>query len=181
MADSPARLEAESAGQGVIGLAVAPESLYEVECVREGRRVWTETFHNVVTTVGRNKLLVACFKTGGMAANAWFVGLVNNASFTAFALADTMASHAWLESTAYSNAARPPYVPGVIAAAAVSNAIVRAVFTINAVATLRGAFLADTATKGGTLGILYGGGSFVAPRSVVVGDILNVTITLGMG
>jgi hypothetical protein len=166
----------------VIGLAVAPTSVYDVVCVRASRVAWREAFGNLVTTAGRNVLLDACFKTGGMAANAWFVGLVSAASFTAFALGDTMASHAgWLESTAYSNTTRPAYVPGAIAAAAVSNAVVRAVFTVNATATVQGAFLTDTATKGGTLGILYGGGALVVPRLILIGDVLNVTITLRMG
>lgn len=151
---------------------------YSVECWRDDRLIWEESFHNLVTTAGRNQVLDATFRAG-KGANAWCVGLVDNAGFAAYAVADTMVSHAgWAESTAYAEAARPSYLPSAAASASINNSASKAVFTMNLYAIIRGAFLVDVATKGGTLGTLYGVGDFVVARSVINGDVLRVTITV---
>ena len=153
-------------------------TLYEVECVRDGKIIWTEVFPNLITTAGKTKLLDATFRAG-IGANAWYVGLVNNASFTAYAAADTMASHAgWLEGVPYSDATRIAFLPAAAAAASIDNGASRASFTINATLTVRGSFLVDNSTKSGTTGTLYGVGDFSAARSVVAGDTLNIKLTL---
>lgn len=153
-------------------------TLYEVECYRDGQLVWDDSFHNIVVTQGKNLLLDVMFRTGG-AANAWFVGLVNNASFTAYSVTDTAASHAgWIEATPYSNGTRQAYVAGAAALGSMSNVLSRAVFTINATATIQGAFMSTSSVKGGAGGSLYGVGSFVAPRTVLIGDFLSVKVTL---
>lgn len=158
--------------------AVYPQTFYSITCWRNGVLIWTEEFYNLITTVGKNELLDACFRTG-KAANAWFVGLVDNASFSAYAAGDTMSSHAgWIEGTPYSDATRPGYTPAAASAASMSNDASRAVFNINASLTVRGAFLVDNSTKGGSTGVLYGVGDFAASRAVVSGDELNVKITL---
>lgn len=109
-------------------------------------------------------------------ASVWFVGLKGTG---AAAAGDTMASHAgWAEVTPYSNATRPVLTLGAVAAGSVDNSASVAVFTINATATVAGAFLCDLAVKAGTTGLLYGAGDFAASRSVLSGDTLNVTITL---
>jgi hypothetical protein len=165
----------------MITFAVTPRTAYLVECRRQGRLVWEERFPNLVTTAGLNKLLDATFKSG-LGSYAWYVGLVDNTSFSAYAVADTMGAHAgWIESVAYSNATRPGYTPGVIAAGAVNNSEVKATYNINTIATLKGAFLTTVSTKGGTTGTLYGVGSFANTRSVIVGDVVSVTITLSIG
>lgn len=153
-------------------------TLYEVECYRRGELVWEDSFHNLVTTQGKNLLLDVMFRIGG-AANAWFVGLVNNASFTAYSVTDTAASHTgWIEATGYSNATRRAYVAGTAALGSMSNVLSRAVFAINATATIKGAFMSNSSVKGGAAGSLYGVGSFFAPRSVIIGDDLSIKITL---
>lgn len=145
----------------------------------DGRRylAYREKFPNIVVTTGLNKLLDATLKTG-LASPAWYVGLVDNASFSAYAGADTMASHGgWLEGTPYSNANRPTFTPGSVSAGSVDNSASKAAFTINATLTVRGSFLTDNNTKGGTTGTLYGEGDYAASRAVVSGDTLNVQIT----
>lgn len=151
---------------------------YTVECYGpDGTLKWADEFDNLVVTTGRNKYLDATIKTGS-ASPAWYVGLVDNAGYTAYNAGDTMASHSgWTESSAYSNATRPAYTPGTVASGSVDNGASKAVFNINATATIRGAFLADNSTKGGTTGILLGVGDFAASRSVQSGDTLNVTVT----
>jgi len=152
---------------------------YDVECWRSGKLIWTESFHNLVTTVGKNKILDACFKTGE-AANQWFIGLTNNSGFSAYALTDTMSSHpGWTEATPYSNATRPAFVASAPSGGSMNNIASRAVYTINATGVIRGAFLVDNSTKGGSTGTLYGIGDFtISTRSVLIGDILNLTVTL---
>lgn len=164
----------------MIEITADPSTRYTVTCRRAGVLVWEESFTNLVTVAGRNKLLDAMFKTG-LAAPAWSVGLVSGVGFTAYAPADTMASHAgWAESVAYSEATRRTLTLGGIAAATVSNVASKATFTANAETTLRGAFLTDVATKGGATGTLYGIGDFSVVRSVIMGDVLNVIVTLSM-
>jgi len=158
-----------------------PRTLYHVECRDAfGNLRWVEDFPNLVTTVGKNKLLDATFKTG-LTTPAWYVGLVDNASFSAYAAADTMSSHAgWIEGVPYSDATRPALTPGTIAAGSVDNSASKATFNINATLTVRGAFLVDNSTKSGTTGTLYGVGDFAASRSVLSGDTLSVTVTLSI-
>jgi hypothetical protein len=109
----------------------------------------------------------------------WYVGLVDNASFTAYAAADTLASHGgWFEGVPYSNANRVTWTGGAVSAGSVDNSGSVASFNINATLTVRGAFLASNNTKSGTTGRLYGEADFASARSVLSGDTLNVTVTL---
>lgn len=158
---------------------VRVRSHYKVECFDMfGNLKWAENVSNIVTTAGKNDILTQYFKGSSYTA-AWFVGLVDNASFSAYAAADTMASHAgWLESTAYSNGTRATLTLGTVSGGSVDNSGSVAVFNINATATIRGAFINTNSTKGGTTGTLYGEADFSASRSVVNGDTLNVTVTL---
>lgn len=110
--------------------------------------------------------------------STWFVGLVDNASFSAYAAGDTMASHAgWVEGTPYSNTTRPQLTLGTVAAGSVDNSAAKAVFNINATLTVRGAFVCNLANKGTGTGTLYGAADFGASRSVLSGDTLNVQVT----
>jgi hypothetical protein len=90
-----------------------------------------------------------------------------------------MASHGgWAESTAYSESVRQTLTLGTPSAGSVSNTASKATFTINATATIGGAFMASNSTKSGTTGTLYGGGAFSANRSLFSSDVLTVTVTL---
>jgi hypothetical protein len=155
------------------------KNTYKFECWRNGQLAWSETVHNQVMTAGINDLLTQYFKGSAYTA-AFFVGLVDNASFSAYSAADTMASHAgWLESAAYSNATRPALTLGTASAGSIDNSASKAVFNINATATILGGFVTTNSTKSGTTGTLYGAASFTGgARSVLNGDTLNCTISL---
>jgi hypothetical protein len=159
--------------------AIDLHTQYQVECWRDGKLAWAEDFHNLVTTVGKNKILDACFKTGE-GANQWFIGLVSNTAFTGYAATDTMSTHpGWTEGSPYSNATRPAFTPSVPSNASMDNRASHAVFNINATATIRGAFLVDNSSKGGSSGTLYGVGDFlISTRLVMLGDVLNVSVTI---
>lgn len=152
---------------------------YEIECYGpDGKLKWADGFDNLVTTAGRNKYLDATLKTG-LASPSWFVGLVTGpGGSNTYAAGDTMASHAgWAENTAYSEGTRQALTLGAIASGSVDNSAARATFSINASATIGGAFTADNSTKGGTTGTLLGVGSFGADKIVSNGDTVLVAIT----
>lgn len=143
----------------------------------------------VVTTEGGNDMLTKYFKGSGYTAT-WYVGLVDNAQFSAYAIGDTAAkictsgnvnaptTNAWAEGTPYSNANRVTWTGGTAASKSIDNSGSVAAFTINATLTVHGGFLISNNTKGGTSGVLFGAGDFSANRSVVSGDTLNVTSTM---
>lgn len=134
------------------------------------KQQWNETFHNVVTNAGRNDVLDKYFKGSSYTA-AWYLGLAGTGTKAA---ADTLASHAgWAEVTPYSGN-RPAITFGTTASQ--SNTASAVSYTINATATVAGAFIASVNT--GTSGLLYSAGDFAASRSVANGDTLNVTPTV---
>jgi hypothetical protein len=152
--------------------------VYSVECFdASGALKWSDTFNNLVTTVGKNFMLDTTF-SGSAYTAGWFLGLVTGpGSGNTYAVGNTMASHAaWPESVAYSNATRVAAAFG--AASSGSKATSAAVFNINATATIAGSFLVNDSTKSGTTGTLYSVGNFTGgDRLVASGDTLNVTYT----
>ena len=94
---------------------------------------------------------------------------------------DRMGTKSFAEVTPYSNAARPTLTLGAVASGSVDNAAAKAGFNINVAAPgvrVFGAFVSTDATKGGTVGILYGMALFNTSRPVVDQDVLNVQVTL---
>lgn len=137
----------------------------------------TYRFPNGIVDVGLNKILDDMFDAGTQS-TTWYIGLVDNASFTAFANADTMASHAgWIENTDYTQTARPEWTAGTPAARSITNAAT-VDFSINATITLKGIFIVDSSTKSGTAGTLWSTAAFASNVSAVNGDTLKITYTV---
>lgn len=151
--------------------SASPAFVYAVECIGpDGKLKWREEFHNLVTTVGKNDIIDKYFKGSAYTA-AWYLGLKGAGSAAA---GDTLASHAgWAEVTPYAGN-RPAITFGVTAAG--SNTATSVSYTINATATVAGAFISSVNT--GTAGTLYSAGDFAASRGVASGDTLNVTATV---
>lgn len=147
----------------------------------DGKLKWEESISNLTTTEGRNDALTQYLKGSAYTA-AFYVGLIDNASFTALAVGDTAAqingTNGWIELTAYSGATRPALTLGTASAGSIDNSASPAVFAINATKTINGGFTVTTNTKAGTTGKIYGEGSFSSTRSLVSGDTLTVTVTL---
>lgn len=166
----------------MLPLGLSAKARWRIECwrgysSRYAVLVWVEEFDNLVVTEGRNTLLDRAFKTVPANVN-WFVGLKGSGTVAA---GDTMASHAgWAELTPYSNATRPAYTPGTISGGSVDNNVSPASFTINATATINGAFMSSNNVKAGTAGLLYGAGDFAVARAVQNNDVLNVKVTLSV-
>jgi hypothetical protein len=156
---------------GQVEVVAGPHFIYDItDRAADGHVRWHERIHNLVTTVGKNDLLDKYFKGSAYTAS-WFLGLKGTGSAAA---GDTAASHAgWSEVNPYSGN-RPAITFGTSSAG--SNTATAVSYTINATATVAGAFVQSVNT--GTTGILYSAGDFAASRSVVSGDTLNVTLTV---
>lgn len=149
----------------------APHFGFKIECVgADGKVKWVEKFRNLVTTEGKNSILSVYFDAATQI-TTWYLGLKGTGSAAA---GDTLASHAgWSEVTPYAGN-RPAITFGTASAGSLAGSQIA--FTINASATVAGAFIASAAS--GTAGTLYSAGDFSASRSVVSGDTLNVTPTV---
>jgi hypothetical protein len=159
---------------------------YTVECYdKDGNLKWVAETPNLVVNVGL-QYMAGTALTSTAQITTWYLGLYGSGSTNSPAAGDTMSSHiGWTEVTAYSEANRPT---ATLAAATnanpsvVTNTASKAVFTINGTTTVGGAFLTSNNTKGGSTGTLFSAADFSAPgdRSVVSGDILNVTYTFSL-
>lgn len=144
-----------------------------------GRLVSEQEAPNGITNVGKDKILNDMFNGGTQTANnSWFIGLIDNASFTALAAADTMASHGgWVEFTSYSQATRVAWGSGTSTAQSTTNAT-PAQFDITATGNIYGVFITTVGTKSGTTGILWATAGFSSVVPVNNGDQLKCTYTV---
>ena len=172
-----ARPVTEGAGAG---------GVFTLQCFdKDGKLKWEESTHNLVVNVGLQDMNTQYFKGSSYTA-AWYIGLYGAGASNTPAAGDTASSHAgWTEVVPYSNATRPAATFGTATTAdpsVISNSASPASFTINATATVGGAFLISNSTKSGTTGILFSASDFQSPgdRSVVSGDTLNVTYTFSL-
>jgi hypothetical protein len=151
-----------------LGLA----NFWKVTCLdKDGNVKWEENEKNLIATVGLNHILDTQFHASTQV-TTWYIGL--KAAGTPVA-ADTMASHSsWAELTGYSGN-RPAWTEGAASSGSMTNGT-SVDFTINATATVAGAFLNTAAT--GTGGTLYGVVDFSSARAVISGDTLQVTVTV---
>lgn len=155
--------------------------VFAVECRdAEGNLKWTEEFPNLVVNTGLQYANTQVFKAVTYTAT-WYMGLVAGpGSGNTYLAGNTMAIHAgWTENVGYSQTARPTMSFGTASTADPSVIVSTAtVFTMNATATVAGAFLTTDNTKSGTTGTLFSVGNFtVGDRPVISGDTLNVTYT----
>ena len=157
---------------------VALGDLFEVECFdMDGNLKWRDTIKNLVVNTGLDNILEEYFK-GSTYNAAHYVGLADGTP--SFAAGDTMASHAlWDEVVAYDEATRQAFTPGAVSGQSVDNSASKAVFTIDTNDTvIGGCFITTDNTRGGSTGILYGGGAFTAgDKTLDDNDTLNVTVT----
>ena len=146
---------------------------------RQGELVDKQNVLNGITNEGKNLLLNVMFNGATQIANnSWFIGLIDNAGFSALAAADTMASHAgWTESTAYTQATRLAWGSGTATAQSTSNATADQ-FDINATGTIYGIFVTTVSTKGGTTGTLWATAGFSSTVPVNSGDQLKITYSV---
>lgn len=132
---------------------------------------------NGITDVGIHYLLDAGFRGTSQLSN-WYAGLIDNASFTGVAAADTMASHSgWVENQDYDETVRQTLAFAAASSRSISHQVS---FTMNATGTvtLRGVFVNSDNTKGGTTGTLWATALFSTQPSLVSGNVLTVNYSL---
>lgn len=150
---------------------------WHVEHHRNGKKIAEWDFKNGIVNVGKNDALNVLFVSGTQH-TTWYVGLIDNASFSAFASSDTMASHAgWIENTAYAETNRVTWTPGSSSGQSVTNGTAFT-FTINSGGTLKGVFITTDNTKSGTSGVLWSTAAFPSPVVVSNGDVFKLTYTV---
>ena len=165
---------------------VAAGGVFKVTCIGvDGQVKWEENLKNLVVNVGLKDMNDKYF-TGSAYTAAWYIGLYGAAASNNPAAGDTAASHAgWTEVVPYSNATRPAATFAAATTAdpsVITNSSSPASFSIDATATVGGAFLISDNTKSGSTGVLFSASDFAAPgdRSVASGDTLNVTYTFSL-
>lgn len=145
--------------------------------LRERRLLWTDKTGNMTVNVALDDVLDVQL-SGGTQKTTWYLGLVNNAGFTALAAGDTMSSTpGWDEYTSYDESTRRTWVDGGVASQTVSNVASPATFTFNETAAMKGGFLVSNNTKGGTTGLLWATGAFGSVQNMANLQTLDVTYT----
>lgn len=168
------------------GESATAKGVYTMQCFdKDGNLKWEAECPNLVVNGGLQDMNNKYF-LGSSYTATWYIGLYGAGSTNNPAATDTMSSHAgWTEQTGYSQSTRPACsfgTPTTANPSVATNSGSPAVFSINATATIGGAFLTSNNTKGGSTGTLYSASDFTSPgdRSVVSGDTLNVTYTLSL-
>jgi len=151
---------------------------FSVLCIdSEGNTKWEQDFPNGITDVGVAYLLNAGFDSGSVT-TTWYVGLIDNASFSALSASDTAASHSgWIENQDYSETTRVTWANDATAARTMSNSV-SADFSMDATATIKGVFIISVSTKGGSTGTLWSTATFGSNAAVTNGDTLKVTYSI---
>jgi hypothetical protein len=135
-------------------------------------------FPNGIVDEGIEHLLDVGFH-GSSATATWYIGLVNNSGFSAFADADTLSSHGgWSEFTSYTEANRVEWAEDAAASRAISNSTT-ADFSINASGNLKGIFVSSNNVKStGNTGVLWSTAAFSSVVATANGDTLKITYTI---
>jgi hypothetical protein len=135
-------------------------------------------FPNGIVDEGLDHILNTQFH-GTSQITTWYIGLVDNATWSAFADADTLASHAgWSEFTDYSEGNRVTWQEDAASSRSITNTTT-ADYTINATGNAKGIFVSSNNVKStGNTGTLWATAAFSSVVAVANGDTLKVTYTV---
>ena len=171
-----------------------PRGRFVVEHFRNGVKIGQYEFPNGITNEGKNKLLDVMFH-GATAITTWWLGLIDNADYSALAAADvyaqTAGTNGWREFSDYTDPAnsdsastRPEWTEGAAASQAITNAS-PVVFDITDTGTVKGLFLvggianAHNKSDHAAGGVLWATASFSTGNVPVnPSDQLKVTYTV---
>jgi hypothetical protein len=157
------------------------ESVWDVECIRDGKTIWTERNKNLCTDEGLNALLNIMFHAATQI-TTWYVALFN--TDTTILASHTYAAPGYTESADYDEATRPEFVEAASTAKSLTNSANKASFTMSATTTIYGAALVGGGSAASTISDAAGGGTlycaskFTSGKAVEDGDVLKITVTL---
>lgn len=168
------------------------KGMFHVEHVRDGKVINSFDVTNGITIEGKNFILDVMFH-GTTAAGTWYLGLIDNATFTAVDETDTyddidQAGNTWKEFATYDYAAdstkRATWDEAAASAKAITSST-QAVFDITGGGTVKGILVvglganADVQSDHAADGILWSTAMFTGGDVAVLdGDQLKVTYTL---
>ena len=179
-AKSVDRVSSSVAANKGFGEGAAGGGVFHFKCFdKDGNLKWEDTAKNLVVNTGLQDMNAKYF-SGSSYTAAWYIGLVNDSGFSAYAAGDTLASHAgWTETTDYSGGNRATATFGTATTAdpsVIDNSGSVGVFNITGTVTVKGAFLCNIQDNTDNVGLLFSASSFTGgDRSVISGDTLNVT------
>jgi len=172
-----------------------PRGRFVVEHFRNGEKIGQYEFPNGITNEGKNKLLEVMFHSG-TPVTTWWLGMIDNAGYTAQAATDTYANigqagNQWAEFTGYTDAGnansastRPGWTVGAASGQASTNSS-PVVFNITGAGTVVGLFLvggianAQNKSNHDANGILWATALFgTGDVPVNASDQLKVTYTV---
>lgn len=155
-----------------------PHFVHEYRLIDRGRVVACERNVNLIPEQGRN--YIAGLFAGGSVVPTFYASIFAG-NYTPVD-ADVAATFPGVsgETTAYTAATRPAFVPGSVSGGSVNNSASPASFTMNngSPITLFGDFLIATSTKGGNTGPLLSAVRYATPQIVLSGNIWQVIATL---
>ncbi len=172
-----------------------PKGHFTVRHGRGGRTIQEFSFPNLITNEGKNHILDVQFH-GVSPLTTWYLGLIDNGSFTAVAAADNYdqinGTNGWDEFTDYTDrnnsdsaVTRPIWVEGAASGQAITTNSTLAIYDFTGAGTLQGLFVAggaSAATKGdntsGTGHKLWAATPFADLIPVTGGDDLSVSYTV---
>ena len=154
---------------------------FVLECRRDGKIIWTEDVHNIVTNEGLDSILDVYFHAATQI-TTWYCVMFEN-DYTPDG-DETYAVPEYTETTAYDEATRPKYEEAAASSQSITNSANKATFTISASKTLYGAALVGGGFSATTKGNTDGGGTlicaarFTSSRAVIDDDVINLTYTV---
>ncbi len=145
---------------------------------KDGKLIGVYRVPNGIVDEGLDMILETMFRSGAQS-GTWYIGLVDNAGWSAFNAGDTMGGHTtWAEFEDLVETTRPQWTAGAAASREMTNAAT-VDFSIDLDnQTLKGIFIADDAVIGGAGGNLWATASFSSTVAVMQGDTLKVTYTV---
>ena len=160
---------------------LSPRGRFQVEHWRDGRLVGVYEFPNGITNEGKDQILDTQFDAATQI-TTWYLGLIDNANFTALAAADTydeidQAGNGWDEFSDYTDpgngdsaTTRPVWNPDAASSQTITNGTV-VVFDITATGTIKGLFLAGGGTAPENKGDHAAGSTLWATALFDSGDV----------
>lgn len=145
---------------------------------RDGNLKGMYDFPNGIVDEGLEHLLDVGFHGASQTAT-WYIGLVDNSGFSAFADADTLGGHGgWSENTNYTESNRVEWDEDAASSRAISNSST-ANFSINASGNIKGIFVSSNNVKStGNTGTLWSTAAFSSVVATSNGDTLKVTYSI---
>jgi len=148
---------------------------YKIDCVRDGKVVWTIDDDNLVVFEGLEYVMGCVFSD--LQQTEWYLGLCTDVSISS---TDTMQHNSLIEFLGTPNQYRPmcEFADTGLQDDRYTYTAPDVQVMVTQDATLAGGFLTTDNFKGGSSGYLYGAAEFSNPSTVKVGDALLTTVTV---